>query len=146
VAVRIDFFSLVGAADVEMVTPEAFGAAVAAFDAGTAPGDAAGPVRCVGWLSAGDDDEEAFTDWCDEVDDELGIGLLRQGVGDATHLDPAAVEAGEGELAEAWTATLRAAVSATATDDGRLGWRTSFDVAGTAGTTDDYPTATHPIT
>lgn len=144
-AVRIEFFSLVGAADVEMVTTEAFDAAVAAFDARTDPGDAAGPLRCVGWLSVGDDDEETFTDWCDEVDDELGVGLLRQGVGDATHLDPAAVEAGEGALAAAWTGALSAAIAGAAADDARLGWRTSFDVAGTAGTPDDHPTATHPL-
>ncbi len=127
-----------------MITDEGFDTAVAAFEAGDAPGAAAGPVVCVGWLSASDADEEAFTDWCDEVDDELGIGLLRQGVGDATGLSPKSVDAGEGSLADAWSTTLRAAIDGANADDSRLGWRTLFDVAGTAGTADDYPTATHP--
>ncbi len=143
-AVRIEFFAIDGAADVEMITDGAFDAAVAGFEAGTDPGAAAGPVQCVGWLSASDDDEEAFSDWCAEVDDELGIGRLRQGVGDATSLSPKSVDTGEGSLADAWSATLRAAIEGANADDSRLGWRTLFDAAGTAGTTDDFPTATRP--
>jgi hypothetical protein len=142
VAIRIEFFAVDGAADVEMITPEAFDAAVAGFDAGRDPGADAGPVRCVGWLTASDDDEEAFTDWCEEVDSELGTGLLREGVGDATGLSPASVEAGEGPVAAEWTAALRAAIDGANADDGRLGWRTAFDLAGSP---DDVPTATHPL-
>ncbi len=143
-AVRIEFFSVAGAVDFELVGPAALDAAVAAFDAGSDPGDAAGAARCVGWLSASDDDEERFTDWCDEVDDDLGIGLLHQGLGEAVGLTPPALAetppAGEDEWEAAWSATLHDALAAAA--GGRIGWRTNFDLAGTAGTADDYPTAT----
>lgn len=139
-AVRIEFFTVAGTVDIELVEPAALDAAVAAFDAGADPGDAAGPARCVGWLSASDDDEERFTDWCDEVDDDLGIGLLHQGIGEAAGLTPPAVSAGAVEWEAAWSATLNHALDVAA--GGRIGWRTNFDLAGTAGTPDDYPTAT----
>ncbi len=141
-AVRIEFFTIAGTVDFELVGPVALGAAVTAFDAGTDPGDVAGPVRCVGWLSASDDDEDDFYAWCHEIDDELGIGLLHQGLAEDSGLSPIEVDAGDGDLATAWTTTLRGAVAAAA--GGRFGWRTDFDVSGTTGTTDDYPTATSP--
>ena len=78
-AVRIEFFIIEGTGDFEFVPAGALDAAIAEFDAGRDPGEAAGPVRCVGWLSASDDDEDRFTDWCDEVDDDLGIGTHHQG-------------------------------------------------------------------
>ena len=142
-AVRIEFFTIAGTIDFELVGVAALDAAVAGFDAATDPGDAAGAVRCVGWLSASDDDEDSFFDWGQEVDDELGIGLLRQGLDEGSGLVPAAVDAGDGGVATAWTATLRAAVAAAA--GGRFGWRTDFDVSGTSGTQDDYPTDTSPV-
>jgi hypothetical protein len=138
VAVRIEFFTIAGTVDFEIVGAAALDAAVAGFDATTDPGGAAGAVRCVGWLSANDEDEDSFFDWCQEVDEELGIGLLHQGLDEGIGLAPAAVDAGDGELATAWTATLQAAVAAAA--GGRFGWRTDFDVSGTSGTRDDYPT------
>jgi hypothetical protein len=144
VAVRIEFFTIAGTVDFELVGPGALAAAVSAFDAGTDPGDAAGAVRCVGWLSASDDDEDDFYAWGHEVDDELGIGLLHQGLAEDSGLSTTAVDAGDGDgdgdLATAWTTALRAAVAAAA--GGRFGWRTDFDVSGTTGTPDDYPTAT----
>jgi hypothetical protein len=136
--VRIEFFTIAGTGDFELVTPAALDAAVAGFDAG-AP---AGAVRCVGWLSASDDDEARFTDWCEEVDDDLGIGLLQQGVGESDGLTPLGSETAVGEWEAAWSATLQDALAAAA--GGRIGWRTNFDVAGTTGTPDDYPTAAHP--
>jgi hypothetical protein len=150
-AVRIEFFTIAGTGDFELVPPEVLDAAVAAFDAGTASAGTAGaagavgPVRCVGWLSASDEDEERFTDWCEEVDRDLGTGLLSQGVDEAAGLAApetlgSAADAGEWE--SAWSATLRGALAAAA--GGRIGWRTGFDVAGTAGTPDDYPTEAHP--
>jgi hypothetical protein len=141
-AIRVQFFTIAGTGDFELVPPAALDAAVAAFDAGTAaaPG---GDVRCVGWLSAGDHDEELFTDWCDEVDDALGVGLVHQGIGEDSGLEPAAAKAGGGAWEDAWTATLRAALEAAA--GGRLGWRTDYDLAGTTGTPDDYPTSAHPL-
>jgi hypothetical protein len=145
VAVRIELFTIAGAGDFELVTPAALDAAVAAFDADSEPGAAAGEVRCVGWLSASDDDEQRFTAWCEDVDDALGLGLLHQGVDEAVGVQPAPTrhEAAAADRWEvAWSATLRAALAAAA--GGRLGWRTNFDVAGTTGTPDDYPTAAHP--
>lgn len=144
-AVRIEFFTIQGTGDFELVPAGALDAAVAGFDADRDPGDAAGSVRCVGWLSASDDDEDRFTDWCDEVDDDLGIGLLHQGVGEATGLVPPARDATalatDGEWASAWSGVLRAALEAAAA--GRIGWRTNFDVPGPAEAADDYPTASH---
>jgi hypothetical protein len=137
VAVRIELFTVAGNVDFEVVPEAALDAAVAGFDAGADPGDAAGPVRCVGWVSAGDDDEEQASDWCEEVDDELGVGLFRQGRGEASGLKPESVDAGEGDLAAAWTDALRKAVARA--DGGRFAWRTNFDVSGTTGTADDYP-------
>jgi hypothetical protein len=148
VAVRIQFFTIAGTIDFEVVGAAALDAAVAGFDAGTDPGDAAGPLRCVGWLSASDDDEDSFHAWGHEVDDELGIGLLHQGLAEDSGLSPAAVDAAidasNDELATAWTTTLRAAVAAAA--GGRFGWRADFDISGTTGTPDDYPTATSSVT
>jgi hypothetical protein len=152
-AVRIEFFTIAGTGDFELVPPAALDAAVAGFDAGAPagadPGPGAGPdeatgdVRCVGWLSASDDDEARFTDWCEEVDDDLGIGLLQQGVGESDGLTPLGSEAtAVGEWEAAWSTTLHDALAAAA--GGRIGWRTNFDVAGTTGTPDDYPTAAHP--
>ena len=135
-AVRIEFFTVAGDVDFEVVPDAALDAAVAGFDGRTDPGDAAGPVRCVGWVTAGDEDEEQASDWCEEVDDELGVGLFRQGRGEASGLKPEAVAAGEGDLATAWTDALRAAV--TGADGGRFAWRTNFDLSGTTGTAEDY--------
>lgn len=142
-AVRIEFFTIEGTADFEHLPAGALDAAVAGFDTGADPGDAAGAARCVGWLSASDDDEERFTDWCDEVDDDLGTGLLQHGRGEATGLAPPALAAdstaADGAWAARWSAVLRGALQAA--DGGRIGWRTEFDESGTAGTPDDYPTA-----
>jgi hypothetical protein len=138
-AVRIEFFAIAGTVDVESVGDPALDAAVAAFEAGTDPAAAAGEVRCVGWLSASDDDEERFSDWCDEVDADLGVGFLHQGVGESAGLTPPVPAAAEGEWESAWSATLHDAI--TAVGGGRIGWRTNFDVGGTSGTPDDYPTA-----
>lgn len=144
-AVRIEFFTIAGGIDFELVDHAALDAAVAGFDAGTEPGADAGPVRCIGWLSASDDDEERFTDWCNEVDDDLGVRLLHQGVGEAfgLTLHGALTADGEGEREVAWSITLLDALSEAA--GGRIGWRTNFDVAGTAGTPEDYPSAAHPL-
>lgn len=152
-AVRIEFFTVAGSGDFELVTPAALTAAVAAFDARTGPETDVVPhegagVRCVGWLSASDHDEERFTAWCDEIDDVLGIGLLHQGVDDA--MGVAQLPAGRAPRTHAdawqaaWSGTLRGALTAAAAAGGRLGWRTNFDLAGTAGTPDDYPTAARP--
>jgi hypothetical protein len=139
-AVRIEFFSIAGAADFELVAPSSLDAAVAAFDTGSGSGDASADVRCIGWLSAADDDEEEFTAWCAEVDDDLGVGFLSQGVDEAVGLPvPDPGDAGDDRQA-AWAATLRAVL--VAAGGGRIGWRTNFDVGGTAGTHEDYPTAT----
>ena len=139
-AVRIEFFAIAGAGDFELVAPASLDVAVATFDAGAEPGDASGDVRCLGWLSASDDDEEAFTAWCAEVDHELGVGFLSQGVDEAAGL-PVLEPGGAGDdRGAAWAATLRAVL--VAAGGGRIGWRTNFDVGGTAGTHDDYPTAT----
>jgi hypothetical protein len=144
-AVRIEFFAIAGTVDVESVGDPALDAAVAAFDAGTDPAAAAGDVRCVGWLSASDDDEDRFADWCDEVDDDLGIGLLHQGLGEAAGLAPPPLDtaalASDGEWASVWSGVLRAALEAAG--GGRIGWRTNFDVPGAAERADDYPTASH---
>jgi hypothetical protein len=144
-AVRIEFFTIEGTGDFELVSPGTLDAAVAEFDAGRVPGAGAGPVRCVGWLSASDDDEDRFTDWCDEVDDDLGIGLLHQGLGEAAGLAPPPLDtaalASDGEWASVWSGVLRAALDAAG--GGRIGWRTNFDVPGTAERADDYPTAGH---
>jgi hypothetical protein len=144
-AVRIEFFTIEGTGDFELVSPETLDAAVAEFDAGRVPGAGAGALRCVGWLSASDDDEDRFTDWCDEVDDDLGIGLLHQGLGEAAGLAPPPLDnaalASDGEWASVWSGVLRAALDAAG--GGRIGWRTNFDVPGTAQRADDYPTAGH---
>jgi hypothetical protein len=144
-AVRIEFFTIEGTGDFELVPPAALDAAVADFDAGRHPGPGSGSVRCVGWLSASDDDEDRFTDWCDEVDDDLGIGLLHQGLGEAVGLAPPAHDTAaldsDGGWASVWSGVLRAALGAAG--GGRLGWRTNFDVPGTAERADDYPTAGH---
>jgi hypothetical protein len=155
VAVRIELFTIAGTVDFELVDPAVLAAAVGAFDAGTDPGEAAGAVRCVGWLSASDDDEERFADWCAEVDDDLGVGLLHQGIDEGVGLastsvaSPGAAAApvpavpGDGAWESAWADTLRGALAAA--DGGRIGWRTNFDVSGTSGTPDDYPTASRSI-
>jgi len=147
VAVRIEFFTIAGHDDFELVPGATLDAAVAGFDAGREPGEAAGPARCVGWLSASDDDEERFTDWCDEVDDDLGIGLLHQGVDESTGLRPPALGAesvaSDGEWASEWSGVLRSALEAA--DGGRVGWRTNFDVPGTAERADHYPTSSHRV-
>jgi hypothetical protein len=140
-AVRIELFAVSGTDDFEHVSAAALDVAVAAFDGGGAGGEAAGPVRCIGWLSAGDDDEAGFTGWCDDVDEHLGIGLLHQGLGEDAGLDPVAVPAVTHPPDADWAATLRDAIEEAA--GGRLGWRTSFDTAGTVGTDDDFPTGTH---
>jgi len=139
-AVRIELFTIAGRRDFEAVGPADLDAAVAAFDAG-APAPA-GDVACVGWLSASDDDEEALGQWGEEVDAELGIGLLHQGVGEDVGLDAGAVVAAPGPWADRWSATLRAALAAAA--GARLGWRTNFDPGGTTASAEEYPTAAHP--
>jgi hypothetical protein len=163
VAVRIEFFTVAGTIDFELVPHAALDAAVAAFDAGTVPGDEVGPVRCVGWLSASDEDEARLAGWCSEVGDDLGVSLLRQGVDEAVGLSsvslattcattgsvatssvattavPPAVDDGTA----AWAAALQGALDAGA--GGRIGWRTNYDVSGTEGTPDDYPTASRPM-
>ena len=145
-AVRIQFFTITGG-DFEVVPIAALDAAVAAFDAAdppVPPADAAA-LRCVGWLSASDDDEERFSDWCDEVDDDLGIGLLQHGRGEAVGLTPPALTAdsagADGGWATRWSEVLRGALQAAG--GGRIGWRTEFDESGTTGTTDDYSTEGH---
>jgi hypothetical protein len=154
-AVRIEFFTIAGTIDIELVPAATFDAAVAAFDggddaatpaaaSGTAGSTPGAPVRCVGWLSASDDDEELMTDWAAEIDDELGLGLLRHGIGEAVGLAPWEVDAGDGDQAALWNTTLRGAVGAAA--GGRFGWRTAFDQAGTSGTPDDFPTASRSVT
>ena len=90
-AVRIEFFAIEGTDDFERVPAAWLDAAVAGFDAGDDAAQAPRPVRCVGWLSAADQDEERFTDWCDEVDDDLGLGLVEQGVGESTGVAPPAL-------------------------------------------------------
>ena len=139
-AVRIELFTIAGTGDFESVAPADLDAAVAGFDAG-APAPAGG-VACVGWLSASDDDEEALGQWGDEVDAELGIGLLHQGVGEDGGLDAGAVVTTAGPWADRWSATLRDALAAA--DGGRLGWRTNFDPGGTTASAEEYPTAAHP--
>lgn len=142
-AVRIEFFSISGTGDFELVAPATLDAAVAALDAGSDPDVTPGDVRCVGWLSAADDDEERFTAWCAQVDHDLGVGFLSQGIDEAVGLpvpEPGdTTDTTDGRDA-AWAATLRAAL--VAAGGGRIGWRTNFDVGGTAGTHEDYPTAT----
>lgn len=144
-AVRIEFFAVHGTTDFELVGDAALDQAVAAFETGGPAAD--GPARCVGWLSASDDDEARFGGWCDAVDEDLGIGLLQHGVGESSGLAPSALESvpsggsGDGEPETSWTATLVDALGAV--DGGRLGWRTHFDLAGTVGTDDDYPTTHH---
>ena len=139
-AVRIEFFSITGTGDFELVPPSTLDAAVAALDEGSGPGETPGEVRCIGWLSASDDDEERFTAWCAQVDHDLGVGFLSQGIDEAVGL-PVPEPGGAGDAREtAWAATLRAVL--VAAGGGRIGWRTNFDVGGTAGTHDDYPTAT----
>ena len=145
-AVRIEFFAIEGTDDFERVPGASLDAAVAGFDAGDEAAGAA-TVRCVGWLSAADQDEERFTDWCDEVDDDLGLGLVEQGVGEATGVAPPALGtaalASDGEWATAWSQVLRGAL--VAAGGGRIGWRTNYDVPGTAQPLDDYPTAGRPV-
>lgn len=139
-AVRIELFSIAGTGDFELVAPSSLDAAVAALDARSDPGEASGDVRCIGWLSAADDDEERFTAWCAQVDHDLGVGFLSQGIDEAVGLPvPQPGDAGDDREA-AWAETLRAAL--VAAGGGRIGWRTNFDVGGTAGTHEDYPTAT----
>ena len=140
-AVRIELFTIAGTGDFESVAASDLDAAVAAFDAG-APAPAGGDVACVGWLSASDEDEEALAQWGDEVDAELGIGLLHQGEGEDAGLDSGAVVAAPGPWADRWSTTLRAALAAAA--GGRLGWRTNFDPGGTTASAEEYPTAAHP--
>lgn len=142
-AVRIQFFTIDGDGDFEVVPGSVLDAAVADFDAPAGTAARVSEVRCVGWLSAADDDEERFSDWCDEVDDDLGTGLLQHGRGEATGLAPPALAAdstaADGAWAARWSAVLRGALQAA--DGGRIGWRTEFDESGTAGTPDDYSTA-----
>ena len=144
-AVRIEFFTIDGSGDFELVpavrsTPRSPRSTPAAIRARPRV-----RLRCVGWLSASDDDEDRFTDWCDEVDDDLGIGLLHQGLGEAAGLAPPPIDtaalASDGEWASVWSGVLRAALEAAG--GGRIGWRTNFDVPGTAERADDYPTAGH---
>ena len=139
-AVRIDLFTITGPLDFELVPPAVLDAAVAAFDSGTTADD--GPVRCVGWLSASDEDEAAFTGWCDALDDDLGIGLLHQGLGEGQDIDPGGLAASPGGPEAGWTAAVQAAVVAAA--GGRLGWRTDFDDPGTVPSDPEHPTASHP--
>ncbi|MBA2280455.1 MAG: hypothetical protein H0W25_04345 [Acidimicrobiia bacterium] len=139
-AVRIELFAVAGTADFELVSAAALDAAVAAFDASDSNGEPAAGVRCLGWLSASDDDEAAFGGWCEHVDEHLGAGLLPHGLGEGEGLDPAAVPASAAEPEASWASTLRAALEDAV--GGRVGWRTRFDAAGTTGTDDDFPTAT----
>jgi len=139
-AIRIDFFTIAGTLDFELVPTAALDAAVSAFDGATSPADDS-PVRCVGWLSASDDDEATFTGWCDALDDDLGIGLLHQGLGEDHGLDQAAVTPGTAEPETSWSAVVRGAVTAAA--GGRLGWRSDFDASGTVPTDPEHPTASH---
>ena len=76
------------------------------------------------------------------------MGLLRQGVDEGAGLasasvDTTSVPAVVDERTEAWSATLRGALDAGV--GGRIGWRTNFDLSGTAGTPDDYPTASRAL-
>lgn len=139
-AVRIDLFSIAGSEDFELAPTAALDAAVAAFEAGEATGG--DPVRCVGWLSASDDDEAAFAGWCEALDDDLGIGLLHQGLGEDAGVDPNGVAAAATEPAAGWSDTVRGALRAAA--GGRLGWRTDFDNPGTVPSEPEHPTASHP--
>jgi hypothetical protein len=141
-AVRIELFTITGSGDFEAVAPATLDAAVAAFEAGAGGVPAGGPVACVGWLSASDDDEEALGDWATQVDAELGIALLHQGVGEDAGLAAGAVAADPGPWPDRWSATLRAALAAAA--GGRLGWRTNFDPGGTTASAEEYPTAADP--
>ncbi len=122
-AIRIDFFTITGTLDFELVPVGTLDAAVSAFDADAPPPEDS-PVRCVGWLFASDEDEAAFTGWCDAIDDDLGIGLLHQGLGEDHGLDQAAVTAGSAEPEVSWSAVVREAVAAAG--GGRLGWRSEF--------------------
>jgi hypothetical protein len=162
VAVRIEFFTIAGTIDFELVDHGALDAAVVAFDAGTVP-DEVGPVRCVGWLSASDEDEARLAGWCSEVGGDLGVGLLRQGVDEAVGLASASLATAPATIAivatssvastavppavddgtAAWAAALQGALDAGA--GGRIGWRTNYDISGTEGTPDDYPTASRPM-
>ena len=139
-AIRIDFFTIAGTLDFEVVPTAALDAAVSAFDSDASPADD-NPVRCVGWLSASDDDEAAFTGWCDALDDDLGIGLLHQGLGEGHGLDQAAVTPGQAEPEVGWSAVVRGAVAAAG--GGRLGWRSAFDDAVTVDSDPEHPTASH---
>jgi hypothetical protein len=132
----VEFYSVEGTGDFELVGAAALDEAVAAFDADRA---GSGPARCVGWVSASDDDESRFAAWCDDVDDRLGTGLLHHGLGEAAGLQPGTAGTAAGEPEASWDATLQAALAAVGGQ--RLGWRTHFDVAGTVGTDDDVPTA-----
>jgi hypothetical protein len=140
VAVRIELFTIAGLTDFEIVDPADLDQAVAVFDAEptTAPD---GLIRCVGWLSADDDDEERFSGWCERVDNELGLGLLVQGIGESEGLDARGVPPMDEEPERSWADTLRTALELSR--GARLGWRTNFDLSGTVGTSDDYPTAHH---
>ena len=60
------------------------------------------------------------TEWCDAIDDDLGIGLLHQGLGEDHGLDQTAVTAGSAEPEVSWSAVVRSAVAAAG--GGRLGW------------------------
>ncbi len=139
-AVRIELFSITGTGDFELVAPSTLDAAVAAFDAGTGPGETPEEVRCIGWLSASDDDEARFTAWCAQVDHDLGVGFVSQGIDEAVGLPVPEPESEADDREVAWAATLRSALISAG--GGRIGWRTNFDVGGTAGTHEDYPTAT----
>lgn len=135
-AVRVEFFCIEGTGDFELVPGAALDGAVAAFDEGLPGGR---PARCVGWVSASDDDEARFAGWCDAVDEHLGTGLLQHGLGEAVGIPPILAGGAAGEPEASWDATLQAAIVAVAGQ--RLGWRTHFDLAGTVGTDDDFPTA-----
>ena len=140
-AVRIELFTVDGTVDFEIVESAALDEAVAAFESDDAP-EPSGPVRCVGWLSASDADEPRLTGWCDAVDENLGIGLLQQGLGEGRGLDAAHLPAADGDPEASWAATVRAALEAAA--GGRIAWRTNFDDVTATTPDDDYPTATHP--
>jgi hypothetical protein len=140
-AVRIEFFTITGTGDFDVVDEHTLDSAVAAFENEATQSDApAGVVRCVGWLSASDDDEARFSGWCDAVDDDLGIGLLHQGLGEDSDLDANDIAFADEEPEASWFATLREAVEAA--KGGRIGWRTNFDAADRDGP-DEYPTASH---
>jgi hypothetical protein len=123
VAVRIEFFTIDGTGDFELVPAADLSGAVAAYDAGaSAAGEA---IRCVGWLEASDDEEARFSGWCDALDDDLGVGLLRQGLGEDARLSVDHLAAATEEPEARWASTIRTALEAAA--GGRLGWRTDFD-------------------